>query len=82
MSKKPRKTDKLTTGDDMKDEYDFTTGVRGKFFREGALLIPPVHLEPDVLRYLQARAQARGMSLSALVNDLLKKDIELIEAVR
>lgn len=55
---------------------------RGKFYRREAQLIPPVHLEPDVLAYLAERAKARGVSLSGLVNDLLKKDIALIEAVK
>jgi hypothetical protein len=77
MSKSPSQSD-----DDMKDEYDFSGGQRGKFYREGAELIPPVHLEPDVLKYLRARAEARGTSLNELVNELLKKDIELIEAAR
>ena len=77
MNNSPDKRD-----DDMKDDYDFTGGVRGKFFRAGAALVPPVHLEPDVLAYLQARATARGTSLSALVNDLLKHDIALIETGR
>ena len=63
----------------MKSEYDFSNGERGKFFRKDAVFVPPVHLEPEVLAYLSARAAARGTSLSALVNDLLKKDIELIE---
>jgi predicted HicB family RNase H-like nuclease len=66
----------------MKDEYDFTKAERGKFFRRDAQLIPPVHLDPEVLSYLAARAEARGTSLNDLVNELLKKDIELIEAVR
>jgi hypothetical protein len=64
----------------MKDEYDFSKADRGKFFREGARLVPPVHLEPEVLDYLTRRATARGVSLSSLVNTLLKKDIELIDA--
>lgn len=64
----------------MKDEYDFSKAVRGKFYRPDAQLIPPVHLEAEVLDYLSARATARGTSLSNLVNTLLKKDIELIEA--
>jgi predicted HicB family RNase H-like nuclease len=67
---------------DMKNEYDFTGAVRGKFYRKDAELIPPVHLEPEVLNYLRARAEARGTSLNKLVNELLKKDIELIEAAR
>ena len=64
----------------MKDEHDFSHAKRGKFFREGARLAPPVHLEPEVLHYLSERAAARGISLSSLVNTLLKKHIELIDA--
>jgi hypothetical protein len=66
----------------MKDGYDFSKAERGKFFRPDAQLIPPLHLDPEVLSYLAARAQARGTSLNELVNELLKKDIELIEAAR
>lgn len=66
----------------MKDEYDFSNAERGKFYRPDAQLIPPVHLDLDILRYLSARAEARGTSLSDLVNDLLRKDIELIEAAK
>ena len=66
--------------DDMRDEYDFSNAERGKFHRPGAVLAPPVHLDPEVLSFLAARAQARGITLSELVNALLKKDIELIEA--
>lgn len=64
----------------MKDGYDFSRAQRGKFLREGAELLPPVHLEPEILAFLAARAQARGISLDQLVNRLLEKDIELIEA--
>jgi hypothetical protein len=32
--------------------------------------------------YLSARAKARGVEVGQLVNELLKKDIELIEAAR
>jgi hypothetical protein len=64
----------------MKDEYDFSKGERGKFYRPDAVLNPPVHIDPEVRAFLTARAQARGVSLSDLINALLKKDIELIEA--
>jgi hypothetical protein len=64
----------------MKDEYDFLTTERGRFFRHGAHLVPPIHLDPDVFGYLSKRALAQGVSLSSLVNMLLRKDIELIEA--
>jgi hypothetical protein len=64
----------------MKDEYDFSKRERGKFYRPGAVLDPPVHPDPEVRAFLTERAQARSVSLSDLVNALLKKDIELIEA--
>ena len=80
MSK--RKTDRSDSSEDMKSEYDFTSAVRGKFYRGDMVLVPPIHLDPDVLEYLQRRAEAHGTSLSTLVNELLKKDIELIEAVQ
>jgi len=63
----------------MKDEYDFSNAERGKFYRGDAVLPAPIYLEAEVLTFLVARAQARGVSLSELVNALLKKDIELIE---
>jgi predicted HicB family RNase H-like nuclease len=65
----------------MKDEYDFSKAQRGKFFRRDLQLIPPIQLDPEVLSYLAERAAARGISLNALVNELLKKEIEVIEAV-
>jgi hypothetical protein len=64
----------------MKDEYDFLTAKRGRFFREGAHLVPPIHLDPEVFDYLSKRALAQGVSLSSLVNMLLKRHIERIKA--
>jgi hypothetical protein len=71
-----------TPNDDMPAEIDFSKGTRGKFFRPNARLSLPVYLDADVQDYLSARAQARGIGVDQLVNDLLKKDIELIEAAR
>ena len=62
----------------MKDEYDFSKATRGKFYRRDAALVPPVHLEADVLKCLQQRAAASGMTINQLVNELLRKDLELV----
>jgi hypothetical protein len=64
----------------MKDEYDFSNAERGKFYHPDAQLIPPVHLDPEVLNYLEARADALHKSLDELVNDLLRNEIEIIES--
>lgn len=64
----------------MRNEYDFSKGVRGNFYRANATLNLPVYLDDEVQAYLSRRAAQRGIELAELVNDLLRKDIELIEA--
>lgn len=66
----------------MRDEYDFSKGQRGKFYRQGAELHLPVYLEAEVQAALTALANAKGVDISVLANDLLKKDIELIQLAR
>lgn len=66
----------------MKDHYDFSKGVRGKFYKPGALFRLPVYLDENVESYLVAKADAKGVELSDLVNELLKREIEIIEAVK
>ncbi|EXI69143.1 MAG TPA: hypothetical protein PK440_21595 [Candidatus Accumulibacter phosphatis] len=71
-----------THDDDMPAEIDFSKGTRGKFFHPGVKLNLPVYLDEQVQSRLAALANAKGVDFSALVNDLLKKDIELIEMAR
>lgn len=71
-----------TFDDDMPAEIDFSKGMRGKFYRPDARLHLPVYLDDQVQNRLTALADAKGVDLSALVNDLLRKDIELIEMAR
>jgi hypothetical protein len=66
----------------MPANVDFSHGTHGQFFRTGSRMRLPVYLDEDVQAYLSARAQARGIDLGPLVNELLRKDIELIEAAR
>ena len=66
----------------MREEYDFSKGERGKFFKPGTKVNLPVYLEEDVMNYFEAKAKAKGVALNVMVNDLLKKDIALIEGVK
>ena len=66
----------------MRDEYDFSKGERGKFFKPEAQLNLPVYLDDDVRSYLQRQAAAKGKELNEIVNEMLKKDIDLVEAVK
>ena len=66
----------------MKREYDFSKAERGKLYRPGAKLKMPIYLDEEVLGYLTERAEAKGVEIGDLVNDILKKDIALIEALK
>ena len=68
--------------DDIPAEIDFSGGVRGKFHRPDARLSLPVYLDAEVQAYLARIASQKGMALSTLANDLLKKDIAILEAVK
>ena len=65
----------------MKREYDFSKGVRGKFFRKGSELHLPIYLDNATRRRLERIAKRNGKPVTELVNQLLKKDVELLEAL-
>ncbi len=66
----------------MKEEYDFFKGERGMFYRSNITLNLPVYLDADVLDYLSAKAKLKGVAVNDMVNDLLRKDIDLIEGMK
>lgn len=66
----------------MKDHYDFSKGTRGKFHKPDAVFRLPIYLDEEIETYLAAKASVKGVELSELVNDLLRREIEIIEAVR
>ena len=68
--------------DDIPAEIDFSNGVRGKFYHANAKLNLPVYLDQEVQAYLSAIASKKGMQLSELANDLLKREIGIIEAMK
>jgi hypothetical protein len=65
--------------DDIPHEIDFSGGSRGKFYRPNARLNLPVYLDADVQAYLASLAERKGVQLSDVANDLLKKDIAILE---
>ncbi len=63
----------------MKREYDFSKGVRGKFYRKGAELRLPIYLDAKLQRKLERLAQKKGKDVVDLVNQLLKKDVDFLD---
>ncbi|MFU8925295.1 hypothetical protein [Acinetobacter puyangensis] len=65
----------------MKDEYDFSKAERGKFFKPDAQFNLPLYLEQEVHEYFAVKAQAKGVTIEQLVNEFLKKEIDVIESI-
>ena len=63
----------------MKREYDFSKAVRGNFYRKGAELRLPIYLDAKLQTQLESLAQKKGKDIGEMVNQLVKKELELIE---
>ena len=64
---------------DMKDEYDFSKGIRGKFYREDANFNLPIYLDSELQNFIAKIAKEQKSTITQIVNNLLFKDKELIE---
>lgn len=63
----------------MKDEYDFSKGERGKFYKEGAIFNLPVYLDQDNQSFVEQIAKRRNSDISTVVNELIRSDKQLIK---
>ncbi|MBU1487454.1 hypothetical protein KKH56_05335 [bacterium] len=66
----------------MKKEYDFSKGERGKFYRPDAELSFPIYLEPKITDSIRNLAGEKDVDIETIVNDWIRRDIELIQTVR
>jgi hypothetical protein len=60
----------------MREEYDFSKGARGKFFRPDMKLNIPIYLDDEVSAFVEKIALKKGVDRSSVVNDLLKSDMK------
>jgi hypothetical protein len=63
----------------MRKEYDFSKAVRGKFFRKGVELRLPIYLDNKLQMQVEQLARKKGKDIGEIVNQLLRKEMELIE---
>ena len=66
----------------MEKEYDFSKGVRGKFYNKNAKFHLPIYLEPEIESFIMKLAKKQNKNISQVVNALLFKDKELMELLR
>jgi hypothetical protein len=66
---------------DMPSGIDFGKGVRGlHHIHPGATILMPASIEKSVWTYFSGKAEERGVQLSDLLTEVLKRDIEINEA--
>ncbi len=69
--------------DDAPAEVDFSKGVRGfHHIPPKAKVFVPASIEREVWEYFSGKAEEKGIGLSELLSEVLKRDIEINEALK
>jgi len=66
----------------MRKEYDFSKGKRGKFYHSDLKLNIPIYLDGEVSAFVEKIAANKGRDRSSIVNDLLRGNIKISEAIQ
>jgi hypothetical protein len=65
----------------MRKEYDFSKSEKDKFYRPDMKLNIPIYLDREVSAFVEKMASKKGMDRSSVVNDLLRGEIKIIQAM-
>lgn len=69
--------------DEMPEEIDFSKAWRGRHYVPAdARVFLPALIERRVWEYFSEKAERKGVGLSELLTDVLKRDIKINEALR
>ena len=69
--------------EEMPAEIDFTKATRGRHhIPADAAVFLPAAIERSVWEYFSEKAERKGVGLSQLLTDVLKRDIEINEALK
>ena len=60
---------------ELKDNYDFSDGVRGRFYKPKKIPTT-IRIDNDILIYLKKYAVENHIAYQTLINTLLRKSIE------
>ena len=63
----------------MKKEYDFSKGVRGKFYKPNSKLNIPVYLDSETYSFVEKIAEKKQEDISTIVNNLIKTDKQIVD---
>ena len=63
----------------MKKEYDFSKGIRGKFYKPNVEILIPIYLDSDIMKELEKIALKKNLEVNTVANKFLKKELEIIK---
>lgn len=66
----------------MKKEYDFSKGVRGRFYRHNVRLNLTVYLDEDIAEFVEQYAKKKKTDARSVVHAMLRSSKELITSLR
>ena len=69
-------------GNNMKKEYDFSKGERGKFFKKNAKINLRIYLDPEIFSFIERIANNKNSDISTVVNNLIKTDMKIAEYIK
>ena len=62
---------------EMEDEYDFTDGVRGRFYEPKKIPVS-LRLDNDIILFFKKLASEKKVPYQTLINALLRKELQAV----
>ena len=62
---------------EMEDEYDFTDGVRGRFYEPKKIPVS-LRLDNDIVLFFKKLASEKKVPYQTLINALLRKELQSV----
>jgi len=62
---------------EMKDEYDFSDGVRGRFYEPKKIPVS-LRLDNDIILFFKKLASEKKVPYQTLINALLRKELQAV----
>jgi uncharacterized DUF497 family protein len=67
---------------EKEQEYDFSKGVRGKFYRPDSRLRLPIYLDDDLVEFIEEFANRKQEDVQTVVNEILRHNKDMLQALR
>ena len=61
---------------DLKEEYDFSDGIRGRFY-QSKKISTTIRLDNDIILYFKKQASEKKTPYQTLINSFLRENIQI-----